>query len=103
LAEALAIRRVVAFAQEKGFSEIILGSDCLSALQRLNSSVTDRSSMGPVIEDIKLSRSFSSCEFRHVPRELNVAAHQLARGCVSSVQSGETPRHTELTEETHPL
>jgi hypothetical protein len=41
---------------------------------------------GPVIEDIKLlSRNFCSCEFRHVYRALNVAAHLLARGCESLV------------------
>jgi hypothetical protein len=43
MAEALAIRRVIVFAREEGFSDIILASDCLSAIQHINSSVTDRS------------------------------------------------------------
>jgi hypothetical protein len=47
---ALAIRRAVAFAQEEGFFEIIRGSDCLSAIQHLNSSVADRSPMRSVID-----------------------------------------------------
>jgi ribonuclease HI len=88
MAEALAIRRAVVFAREEGFSNIIIGSDCLSVIQRVNSSVIDRSTTGSVIEDIKFcSKAFSSCDFRHVPRVLNVAAHQLARGCVSYVNS----------------
>ncbi|KAK1693738.1 hypothetical protein QYE76_010435 [Lolium multiflorum] len=38
MAEALAIRRAIVFTQEEGFSDIILTSDCLSAMQRINSS-----------------------------------------------------------------
>jgi hypothetical protein len=68
--------------------DVILASYCLSAIQRINSSVTDRSPTWSVVEDIKFySKSFSSCEFQHVSRVLNVAAHQLARGCISSVNS----------------
>jgi hypothetical protein len=51
-------------------------------VQRIRSGGVDRSLCGPVIEDIKLlSRNFCSCEFRHVYRARNVAAHMLARGC----------------------
>jgi ribonuclease HI len=76
MAEALAIHRAIVFALEEGFSDIILASDCLSVLQRINSSVIDRSPTGSVVEDIKFySKSFSSCEFQHVSRVLNVAAH----------------------------
>jgi ribonuclease HI len=86
LAEALAIRRAVFFAREEGFSKIIVASDCLSVIQRIKSSMTDRSEYGPVIEDIKFSsKLFVSLEFRHVLRVLNVAAHNLAGRCVSSV------------------
>lgn len=85
LAEALAIRRALSFAQEEGFPKIIVASDCLSVIQRITSPVTDRSLLGTVIEDIKFnSKTFNSCSFRHVFRILNVAAHELARG-VSSV------------------
>jgi ribonuclease HI len=88
LVEALAIRRALTFAHEEGFPKIIVASDCLSAVQQIKSPVTDRSMLGSVIEDIKISSLlFSSCEFCHVPRVLNVAAHQLARRCASSVCS----------------
>jgi hypothetical protein len=43
MAEALAIRRAIVFAREEGFLDVILASYCLSAIQRINSSVTDRS------------------------------------------------------------
>jgi hypothetical protein len=84
LAEALALRRATLFASEEGFSNIIIGSDCLSVIQRVLATPVDRSLMGLVIEDIKrLARGFSSCDFRHVYRRLNVAAHSLARSCAS--------------------
>jgi hypothetical protein len=41
-----------------------------------------------VIEDIKLlSRTFVSCDFRHVFRVLNNAAHVLARKCENLASS----------------
>jgi hypothetical protein len=95
LAEAQALRLAILFAQEEGFSKVIVGSDCLSVIQRLISTTVDRSLFGPVIEDIKrLAMTFSSCEFRHVYRSLNVAAHILARSCASfpsSVWRGVSP------------
>jgi hypothetical protein len=51
--EALAIRRVVAFAQEEDLFEIIRGLDCLSVIQCINSLVTNWSQTELVIVDIK--------------------------------------------------
>jgi hypothetical protein len=80
LAEALALCRALLFAQEEGFPRIIVGSDCLSAIQRVLSTTADRSLFGPVIVDIKrMALGFASCEFRHVFRGLNVSAHLLAK------------------------
>jgi hypothetical protein len=85
LAEALALRRALLFAQEEGFPRIIVGSGCLSAIQRVLSTTADRSLFGPVIADIKrMALGFASCEFRHVFRGLNVSAHLLAKSCASS-------------------
>jgi hypothetical protein len=82
LAEALVVRKAALFALDEGFSKIIIASDYLSVIQRINSSVTDRSPYGIVIEDIKvISRRFTSCGFHHVLRVLNVAPHRLAREC----------------------
>jgi hypothetical protein len=46
LAEAFAVRRALSCALEEGFSRIIVASDCLSVIQRVNSLVTDRSLYG---------------------------------------------------------
>jgi hypothetical protein len=48
---------------------LIDASDCLSIVQRVNDSVTDRSYLQGVIEDIKLlASSFLSCSFTHIYR-----------------------------------
>lgn len=41
IAEALAVKCAVSLAQEEGLDKIILLSDCLSVIQRINSSVKD--------------------------------------------------------------
>jgi ribonuclease HI len=80
LAEGFAIRRAVSVLRELGFHKCVLESDCLSMIQRINSSVQDRSLVGIVVHDIKvLAKGFISCSFKHVNRSLNVAAHILAR------------------------
>ena len=79
LAEAIAIKRGLLFALDEG---IILASDCLTVIQRINSLVMDRSLCGPMIQDIKhLRTSFSTSSIFHVRREQNVSAHLLARSC----------------------
>ena len=91
LAEGRAVFHAIVFAREEGFSKIVIGS----VVQRLNSSASDRSLLGPVVTDIKkVALSFISCEFHHVFRESNVAAHLLARSCAyvsSSVWRGVSP------------
>jgi hypothetical protein len=53
LAEALAIRRAMTLAREEGYDKIILATDCLSMVHRINSSTLDRSFQGVVIHHIK--------------------------------------------------
>jgi ABC-type uncharacterized transport system permease subunit len=85
LAEALALPRAIHFAKDEGFDRLFVASDCLSIVQRVRSSVTDRSFLRSVIEDIKfLATTFSSCSFQHVFRGANVVAHSLARLCDKS-------------------
>jgi ribonuclease HI len=82
LAEALALRRAMEIARERGHDKIIFASDCLSLIQRISSARPDRSPVGSVVLDIKeLAMGFSSVAFRHVNRSLNEAAHVLARTC----------------------
>jgi hypothetical protein len=69
-------------ARDEGRDKVIFASDCLSLVQRLNSSGIDRSSVGLVVSDIKqMATDFSEVSFRHVKRVLNEAAHLLAKSC----------------------
>jgi hypothetical protein len=54
LAEALALSRAVSLAGNEGFDKIMVVSDCLSLVQRWQSSDLDRSIVGVVIQEIKL-------------------------------------------------
>jgi hypothetical protein len=79
-AEALALRRAVSLAREEGYDRVTFASDCLSLIQRLNSLVLDRSSVGILVAEVKhMAKSFSSVSFCHVKRNLNKAAHILAK------------------------
>ena len=84
--EALAVRRAVYLARDEKFSDVFFASVFLPLVQRLNSSVHDRSSIGSVVADIKYATSvFGSVIFKHVRRHLNVAVHLLAKSCMNSV------------------
>jgi hypothetical protein len=83
--EAIALRRAVLLARDRGLDKAIFASDCLSLVQRMDSSTRDRSSVGILVDDIKhLVKDFNSVSFFHVRRELNVAAHVLAKSCFNS-------------------
>lgn len=85
LAEAMALRRSVYLAREKGYTSVIFASDCLSLVQRVNSSVRDRSLVGTVVFDIKCAASgFPSVIFKHIRRQSNVLALDLAKSCMNS-------------------
>jgi hypothetical protein len=76
VAEALALHRALSLAETEGFDRVIVASDCLSLIQRLNGSEVDRSSAGVVVEYIKAQVSwFASVPFIHVYRQCNVTAH----------------------------
>jgi ribonuclease HI len=95
IAEATAVRAALSFAHEEHLDNLIVATDCLTVVKRVESKLKDRSSCGPIIEDIKnLMESFSSCSITHVSRCQNVAAHCLARSaeCLpSSVWRGVPP------------
>lgn len=82
MVEALALRRAVFLARDEQFSNVIFTTDCLPLVQRLNSSVQDRSLSGSVVADIKhVSGFFTSVVFKHIRRYLNETAHVLAKSC----------------------
>jgi hypothetical protein len=79
-AEALALRRAVILAKEERFDRVAFASDCLSLVQLLSSCTKDRSSVGILVADIKvLVQHFLSASFCQVKRNLNEAAHILAK------------------------
>jgi ribonuclease HI len=82
LAEAHALQRAVELARSEGLDKVIFETDCLSLVNRLNSTMMDKSSVGIVMAGIKhLVKDFASVSFRHVKRVLNKAAHLLAKSC----------------------
>jgi ribonuclease HI len=88
LAEAMAMRRSLIFAKYESLDHVSLATDCLSMVQRINADEMDRSICGPVVQDIKhLIATFSTCSVVHVRRELNAAAHLLARFSEFSLSS----------------
>ena len=82
LAEAMALRRDVQLACDEHFSNVIFATDCQSLVNMINATTFDRSIIGTVVNDIKVaSRIFDSVEFKYVRRQVNVAAHILAKSC----------------------
>jgi ribonuclease HI len=80
MAEAIAVRRALTVARDQNMPKVALVLDCLSLIQRITSQVRDRSSLGTVIDDIKiLATDFESCSFSFSSRKTNVVAHKLAR------------------------
>jgi hypothetical protein len=78
----MSARQALYFAKCEDFKKVFVQSECLSVVQHVNSSTTDRYSNGSVIEDIKmLMKSFMSCSFKHIYRGANVVVHSLARLC----------------------
>jgi hypothetical protein len=66
-AEALALRQAVLLARDEGFDKVIFATDCLPLAQRLNATVTDRSSVGLLVSGIKaIATSFTSVPYIHV-------------------------------------
>jgi ribonuclease HI len=85
--ELLACKQALRLAGDKGIDKVVPDSDCLGAVAKLNSKEIDRSSHGPLVEEIKLLLSrFTVHYVRHVRRTCNGVAHSLAKvGCVNKV------------------
>ena len=71
----------------KGIGKSIFATDCLSLVQRLDST-TRVVLCGILVDDIKhLVKNFNSASFVHVKREQNEAAHLLAKSCSNANSS----------------
>jgi hypothetical protein len=74
------MRHALSLASDEGFGKAMVVLDCLSLIQRVNSSTVDRSTVGVVVQDIKsLASNFNEISFTHVYRQCNESAHIIAR------------------------
>ncbi|XP_010684219.1 putative ribonuclease H protein At1g65750 [Beta vulgaris subsp. vulgaris] len=79
IAEAMAIREVLAIAGAAGFREIILENDCLKLISQLKKHVLENSSFGNIVKDIlDYVQAFNVVSFNHICRSGNTVAHNLA-------------------------
>lgn len=64
LAEALVIRFALEHAKAEGFQNVLMASDCLSVIKRIQSGARDLSVVGVIVRDIKkLETEFLECSF----------------------------------------
>ncbi|KAL0408431.1 UNVERIFIED_CONTAM: putative mitochondrial protein [Sesamum radiatum] len=79
IAEALAAREAVDLTLRYGWNRVWIEGDCLSLINKINSSKTDNSYTNPLVQDIKRTSSFCSIlAFSYVSRSYNTIAHKLA-------------------------
>ncbi|KAK4438484.1 hypothetical protein Salat_0182700 [Sesamum alatum] len=84
-AKLLALQEGVHLAMECGWRTVILESDCLVAIQKLNSTTTDESLLGTLVHDISVVSSLiQSCTFQFIRRTGNSEAHLLAKLAVTA-------------------
>ncbi|KAL0016116.1 hypothetical protein SO802_003185 [Lithocarpus litseifolius] len=82
--EALATRKVLTFAHELGFQNVILEGDAFSLNQALKSQEQNLCPLGLLVEDVKVySNHFRRVLYSHVKRNNNSVAHNLAKYVIS--------------------
>ncbi|XP_023920453.1 uncharacterized protein LOC112031983 [Quercus suber] len=79
LVEVFALEQGIRLAQESQLSRVIFESDALTVINAVNDSAFG-APHGHIIQDISHAQtSFSFCSFRHLNRDFNLAAHELAQ------------------------
>ncbi|XP_074306072.1 uncharacterized protein LOC141641300 [Silene latifolia] len=79
-AEALGIRDIVMWAQERRFLHLDISSDCLQLVTQLAETEKEDHGITGILEDIRTSFSFFHClVFNFIPRRFNGFAHNLAK------------------------
>ncbi|XP_074287774.1 uncharacterized protein LOC141612924 [Silene latifolia] len=79
-AEALGIRDIVMWAQERRIFHLDISSDCLQLVTQLAESEKGDHRITGILEDIRASFSFFHClVFNFIPRRLNGLEHNLAK------------------------
>ena len=80
IAETLAAREAVIFAKLRGFSHVVLETDCLEMVDLWKSRRNSRLVVAPILEEIgELASSFISFVIQYVYRNANQPAHLCAR------------------------
>ena len=91
----MALEQGILLATELQLPRVIFESDALNVIQAINDKAI-RSSFGHFIQDfIQAQDMFESCSFKHLSRDLNKFAHELAqyawRSASSHIRRGVTP------------
>ncbi|KAA3465129.1 reverse transcriptase [Gossypium australe] len=78
--EARACLQAIIMAEEMGFQEICVEGDSLTIIKKVNSLEDDRSKISNLIKEIRgRLPKFRATSSRHIFREANRAAHEMAR------------------------
>ena len=79
-AEAIAIREGLIFALSLNFKKLLVESDSLSIINKINKDSLDLSYLGLIIKEIQqLRSSFTSVSFSFIPKQANLVAHHLIK------------------------
>ena len=88
LAEILGIKEALSWIKEKGWHDVIVESDCLVAIQSIQSSISMQSYFGRLVEECKLllTQLKPKCVgIKFIKRSANAVAHFLAKStCIVS-------------------
>jgi hypothetical protein len=89
IAEALALRDGVIFAKLRGFTRVVMETDCKEVVDLWDSRAGSRAIIAPILQEIEgLVFSFSSFIIQHVIRMANTPAHLCAKhACTLTVTS----------------
>ena len=80
MVEVLAARQALMFAKELKFDKVVVKGDSKIVVNAILDDYMDNSYMGHVLQDIKfMFSSFSCISVKHIHREGNCVAHELAR------------------------
>ena len=84
--EAIAVEEGVLLASERELNQVIIESDSLSVVHAVNTS-SNIGELGSIIQGITgLLRAFGSWKMKHLKREYNRVAHELAQ--IAKAMSG---------------
>jgi ribonuclease HI len=85
MAEALAMKEGLSLVASKGCSQVIAEADLLETIQACTGQETWWTEPAAIFADcVDLASLIDGINFRHCPREVNRAAHELARECFRS-------------------